>query len=81
MKQPKLNKKQKQKLFQATQYDTVCEHCRYGKTAPDGNSVLCAVRGVMRRQSSCKKYEYDPIKRVPARSPALPEYDPELFTL
>jgi len=81
MRRPKLSGKQKQKLFRAARYDSVCEHCRYGKAAPDGSSVLCAVRGVMRRQSSCKKYEYDPVKRVPARAPVLPEYDPEMFTL
>jgi len=81
MKQRKLNNKQKQKLFRAAQYASVCEHCRFGKPAPDGSSVLCPVRGVMRRQSSCNKYEYDPLKRVPVRAPVLPEYDPELFTL
>jgi len=77
----KLNTRQKQKLFRAAQYAKVCEHCRFGKPAPDGSSVLCNLRGVMRRQSSCKTYEYDPLKRVPGRAPALPEYDPELFVL
>jgi len=68
-------------LLRATKYEPACEFCRYGKSAPDGSSVLCAVRGVMRKQSSCKKYEYDPIKRKPNRTPLLPEYDPEEFAL
>lgn len=79
--QPKLNGKQKRKLFRAARYGSACEYCRYGKAAPDGSSVLCSLRGVMRRQSICKKYEYDPVKRIPARAPVLPEYDPEQFAL
>ena len=81
MKHPKLSKKQRKKLFRPEQYSAVCENCRFGKAAPDGSSVLCSVRGVMHRQSSCKKYEYDPLKREPARAPALPEFDPNLFAL
>ena len=81
MKQPKLSRHQQKALLRAAQYEAVCENCRCGKPAPDGNSVLCSVRGVMRRKSSCKKYEYDPIKRSPARTPLLPEYDPEEFSL
>jgi len=68
-------------LFRASKYEPACEFCRYGKSAPDGSSVLCSVRGVMRRQSRCKKYEYDPLKRKPSKAPLLPEYDPEQFAL
>jgi hypothetical protein len=68
-------------LFRGSKYEPACEFCRYGKSAPDGSSVLCSVRGVMRRRSSCKKYEYDPLKRKPKRAPLLPEYDPEEFAL
>ena len=69
------------RLLRVTKYEPACEFCRYGKSAPDGSSVLCSVRGVMRRQSRCKKYEYDPIKRRPNRAPLLPEYDAEEFAL
>ena len=68
-------------LLRARDYERVCEFCRYGKPSPDGNNVLCSLRGVMRRQSVCKKYEYDPIKRKPERAPLLPEFDPEQFAL
>jgi len=68
-------------LLRASKYEPACEFCRYGKSAPDGSSVLCSVRGVMRKQSRCKKYEYDPIKRKPNRAPLLPEYDAEEFEL
>ena len=68
-------------LLRVKKFDPACEFCRFGKSAPDGSSVLCPVRGVMRRQSCCKKYEYDPLKRKPNRTPLLPEYDPEQFVL
>ena len=68
-------------LLRASKFTPACEFCAYGKSAPDGSSVLCSVRGVMRRQSLCKKYTYDPLKRKPARAPLLPEYDPEMFAL
>ena len=68
-------------LLRASKYTPACELCRHGKPAPDGSSVLCPVRGVMRKQSRCRKYEYDPVKRKPNRAPLLPEYDPEQFTL
>jgi len=74
-------KRKLKRLLRAGDYKPACEFCRHGKPSPDGHSVLCSLRGVMRRQSSCKKYEYDPIKRRPERAPMLPEFDPGEFTL
>ena len=68
-------------LLRASKYNPACEFCRFGKSAPDGSSVLCSVRGVMRKQSHCRKYQYDPLKRKPSRAPLLPDYDPEQFEL
>jgi len=69
------------KLYRASEYDPCCALCLHGKPAPDGSGVLCGLRGVMRSQSLCKKYEYDPLKREPQRTPALPAYDPAQFAL
>ncbi len=74
-------KKHLRGLLRAKKYEAACENCRYGKPAPDGTSVLCSVRGVMRKKSVCKKYAYDPLKRIPARAPLLPDYDPGQFEL
>ncbi|MDR0531174.1 MAG: hypothetical protein LBG83_03820 [Oscillospiraceae bacterium] len=73
--------RQKSQLYHAERYDAVCGNCRRGKPAPDGSGVLCPVRGVMRSQSSCKKYEYDPLKRKPPQTPDLPAFEPEQFRL
>jgi len=69
------------RLLRVTKYEPACEFCRWGKSAPDGSSVLCSERGVMRKSSYCRKYEYDPIKRRPNRAPLLPEYDAQEFEL
>jgi hypothetical protein len=74
------DKKQKS-LYLTKKYDPSCALCLHGKPAPDGSCVLCSLRGVMRPNSSCKKYEYDPIKRRPDRTPQLPEFDPEQFAI
>ncbi|MDR2647715.1 MAG: hypothetical protein LBB67_06300 [Oscillospiraceae bacterium] len=70
----------KKALFK-TDIKPACAHCKRGKQAPDGNSVLCARRGVMLKHSHCAKYQYDPLKRIPPRTPVLPEFDPEQFIL
>jgi hypothetical protein len=68
-------------LLKAEAFPPACEYCLRGKPSPDGGCVLCALRGVMRRDSHCRKYQYDPLKRRPPRSPTLPEYEPEQFLL
>ena len=73
--------KKNRALYRGKDYEPACELCLHGKLAPDGSSVLCSLRGVMRRTSRCKKYEYDPIKREPKHTPLLPEFDPEAFAL
>ncbi len=59
-----------------------CEYCLIGKLSADGETVLCTKKGVMDKDSSCKKFKYDPLKRIPkAEAPFLPEFSPEDFSL
>lgn len=59
-----------------------CEYCLIGKLSADGDKVLCPKKGVMDRDFSCKKFRYDPLKRVPeAKKPFMPEFSPDDFTL
>jgi hypothetical protein len=62
-------------------YPPQCAYCGRGRAAPDGESVLCLLCGVMRKSSSCKKFRYDPLKRVPHTTPVLPAFDEEEFRL
>lgn len=58
-----------------------CSVCRFGRALPDGSGILCEKCGVRRPDSSCKKFKYDPLKRVPRRMPAMMEFSKEDFEL
>lgn len=59
-----------------------CSYCTYGtKIAED--TVLCMKRGFMPIYKHCRKFEYDPCKRVPvkAKAPDFEKYSSEDFSL
>ena len=58
-----------------------CAYCEHGTATKDGQSILCRRRGVMLPSSSCRRFTYDPLLRIPYRQPKLPEYDAEDFSL
>lgn len=54
----------------------------YG-TKLDEEQVLCAKRGVVNICSKCRKFSYDPCKRIPLKPKALDfmKYDQEDYSL
>ena len=44
-----------------------CDYCRFGKRAKDGNKVLCEKKGLVDCNSSCGKFIYSPLKRIPVK--------------
>lgn len=58
-----------------------CEHCLHGRRSSDGKAVLCPKRGVMPLYHHCRKFSYDPLKRIPFRQPVLPRFSSEDFSL
>ena len=44
-----------------------CDYCRLGKRAKDGNKVLCERKGLVDCNSSCSKFIYSPLKRIPVK--------------
>jgi len=66
----------KKKLF-GNHIPPNCEYCRFNTKNNDGKSG-CAYGTV---GDTCKKYEYDPLKREPRTAPALPEFAADDFTL
>ncbi len=69
------------KLLNKKKIPPACEYCSRGTESPDGKSVLCPKKGVMRRNSSCRSFQYDPLKRRPKLPMDLPEFDPSDFEL
>ncbi len=58
-----------------------CGYCRLGRPVSGGKSVLCERYGVVSASFSCKKYIYDPLKRIPKKMPPLPAFTEQDFEL
>lgn len=50
-----------------------CAYCSRGSMAPTGTEFLCPVKGLVQSNFSCKKFDYDPLKRQPKNGPKLPD--------
>lgn len=50
-----------------------CSYCKYG-TKLDDTSVLCTKRGLVHIGKKCRKFAYDPCKRVPMKA-KVPDFD------
>ena len=59
-----------------------CSYCTFGTELTDG-SVLCAKKGIMDANKSCRKFRYEPTRRVPRKqkTPDFSQYDQDDFTL
>lgn len=69
-----------QKLFNKEQIKR-CDTCLYGELAQDNTSILCEKKGLKEPDGFCKKYKYDPLKRVPLKQIIDTDYSPEDFML
>lgn len=59
-----------------------CSYCTYG-TALDNGQILCSKKGLVDTQKKCRKFQYDPCKRTPAKPKSLDfsKYDHEDYSL
>ena len=59
-----------------------CSYCIYGTALEDGQ-ILCMKKGLKRQEDSCRKFKYDPCKRIPGKQKPLDftRYEQEDFTL
>ena len=59
-----------------------CAYCIYG-TRLEEEKILCAKRGVKNAGDKCRKFKYDPCKRIPAKAKALDfsKYEAEDYSL
>lgn len=60
----------------------VCCYCTHGTRLSDGQ-ILCAKHGIRFEEDSCRKFRYDPCKRIPAKpkAPDFSRYEQEDFSL
>ncbi len=59
-----------------------CAYCASGSVLNE-REVACPYKGVMDAAGSCRRFAYDPLKRIPPRPAALEskKYKAEDFTL
>ena len=59
-----------------------CSTCQHSATFSD-NQYICIKRGVVNDTFSCRKYRYDPCKRIPpaVKAPDFSKYKDEDFIL
>lgn len=50
----------------------MCEFCRFASEIKTTEDMLCSHKGVVDKEYSCRKFVYDPLKRVPKKLPELP---------
>lgn len=50
--------------------DRACAYCLHGVALCDGQ-VLCVKKGVKKPEASCRRFRYDPFKRIPAKAKAM----------
>lgn len=62
--------------------ERACAYCVHGANIGEGQ-ILCAKKGLRTELDHCRKFEYDPCKRVPLKARALDfsKYDNEDFSL
>lgn len=61
--------------------EPACAYCAHGKASCDDSCILCVKKGVMQPDSRCRKFEYDPLRRVPKEKAELPTFTAEDFSL
>lgn len=71
----------KRKLIDEKNYPQSCKNCFFGRTTKDMKSVLCEKAGVVQLDDCCKKYKYDPLKRVPNKTVINTGFTEEDFKL
>lgn len=59
-----------------------CTYCIHG-TKIDEEQILCIKKGVVDPEDSCRKFVYDPCKRIPSKAKALDftKYNEEDYSL
>ena len=67
------------KLF-GNKIHPACQYCTEAMQQMSEN-VLCLKKGIVSPHYSCKKFIYDPLKRVPPRPQSLQKYETKDFSI
>lgn len=65
----------KKKAYFGNDIKPACAYCQFGDLSKEGDQVVCEKSGLVKPESSCKKWVYDPIKRIPRKQREIPQDD------
>ena len=63
----------KKKAYFGNNINPSCSYCQFGDLSKEGGQVVCEKSGMMKPDDSCKKWIYDPIKRIPKKQRSIPQ--------
>lgn len=55
--------------------ERICAFCENCVPVFDSDTVLCEKHGIVSKGYSCRKFSYDPLKRVPPKAQSAPTLD------
>lgn len=55
--------------------ERICAYCEFATPLFNEDTSLCTRHGVVRKNHSCRRFSYDPLKRVPPKAPAPPKLE------
>lgn len=58
-----------------------CAYCMKGTAASDNKNILCLKKGIVNPDYSCRRFKYDPLKRVPKIPPEIEKFTAEDFSI
>lgn len=56
-------------------YECICAFCENASNIYDDDSMICNAKGVVSKSYSCRKFVYDPLKRIPPKAIKAPKLD------
>ncbi|MBR5559033.1 MAG: hypothetical protein IKU72_02155 [Oscillospiraceae bacterium] len=61
--------------------DPACCYCEHSLPEEAQTTLNCRFKGKVEPSGSCRRFSYDPLRRVPTRQVVLPSYSDEEFKL
>ncbi|MBQ2756342.1 MAG: hypothetical protein IJF27_06675 [Oscillospiraceae bacterium] len=58
-----------------------CIYCSNGTLTQNGDMIMCIKKGMVETNYKCRKFSYDPLKRIPSGNAPMPEFSAEDFEL
>lgn len=58
-----------------------CAYCLKGTPAVDGVNIFCKRKGIVKPEYSCRRFKYDPLRRVPKLPKELEKFSADDFKI